>query len=268
MLDHLIGAYRRYFDQDREYYTIFYDMFGFTPHNIDLYKLALIHKSASLVLEDGTHINNERLEYLGDAIIEAITSDYLYIEFPTKSEGFLTQMRSKIVSRHSLNRLAKEMGLHERLILSTSGAMAQKDVDGDAFEALIGAVYLDKGYDFANRLLINRIFAVHLDIESILQSETDFKSRLIEWAQKEHHKIEFVTTQDGTSKGNTPIFHSTVIIGGVQVGQGYGESKKEAEQRAAHSVSQGTPSDEASDELLSRIDSYAKECVTETFSEA
>ncbi|MFI3248486.1 MAG: ribonuclease III [Rikenellaceae bacterium] len=268
MLDRLIGAYKRHFDQDKEYYAIFHDMFGYTPYNIDLYKLALIHKSASLVLEDGTHINNERLEYLGDAIIEAITSDYLYIEFPTKSEGFLTQMRSKIVSRHSLNRLAKDIGLHERLILSTSGTMAQKDVDGDAFEALIGAIYLDKGYDFVNRLLINKIFAEHLDLDSLLVSETDFKSRLIEWAQKEHHKIKFVTVQEGMSKGNKPYFHSTIIIGGVQVGQGYGESKKEAEQRAAHSVSQGTPSDEASDELLSRIDNYAKSSAVESPAES
>ncbi len=235
------------------------DMFGYIPHNIDLYKLALIHKSASLVLDDGTQINNERLEYLGDAIIEAVTSDYLYIEYPTHNEGLLTQLRSKIVSRQSLNRVAKAIEL-DRYVMSNSkgnGSTTHKHIYGDAFEAMMGAIYLDKGYDFVNRLLINRVYADHLDIDSLIMSETDFKSRLIEWAQKEHHKIEFVTTQDENSKANKPIFNSTVIIGGVQVGKGIGESKKEAEQRAAHSVSQGTPTDEASDELLSRIDSYA-----------
>ncbi|MFI3259482.1 MAG: ribonuclease III [Rikenellaceae bacterium] len=257
MFDRIFGAWRRRFDRDREYYNLFYDMFGFTPYNIDLYKLALIHKSASVVLEDGTHINNERLEYLGDAIIEAITSDYLYIEFPDKNEGFLTQMRSKIVSRHSLNSVAKALGIHERLIASSSGSVMQKNVDGDAFEALMGAIYLDKGYNFVNRLLINQIYAQYLDMNRLMLSETDFKSRLIEWAQKEYHKIEFVTEADSSSKVNKPLFHSSVYIGGLLVGHGVGESKKEAEQRAAQSVSQGALSDEESDILLGRIDSYS-----------
>ncbi len=262
MLDYIAGAWRRRFDSDKEYYNLFYDMFGFTPYNIDLYKLALIHKSASLVLEDGTHINNERLEFLGDAVIEAVTSDYLYIEFPDHSEGFLTQMRSRIVSRQSLNAIAKDLGLHQRLISSTNGSVMQKNVDGDAFEALIGAIYLDKGYDFVNRLLINQIYAQYLDLNQLLQSETDFKSRLIEWAQKQHHQIEFETEIDSSSKVNKPQFHSSVNIGGVLVGHGVGESKKEAEQRAAQSVSQGVMSDEVSDVLLNRIDSYAERIAT------
>ncbi len=263
MIDRIIGAWRRRFGDDREYYTIFYDMLGFTPYNIDLYKLALIHKSASLVLEDGTHINNERLEYLGDAVIEAITSDYLYIEFPDRNEGFLTQMRSKIVSRQSLNAIAKSLGLHRNLIASSTGSVMQKNVDGDAFEALMGAIYLDQGYDFANRLLINQIYAQYLDINTLLENETDFKSRLIEWAQKEHHKITFKTESDESSRINRPIFNSSVYIGGLLVGHGVGESKKEAEQRAAQSVSQGALSDEESDLLLNRIDTYASNNPTE-----
>ncbi|MFI3304247.1 MAG: ribonuclease III [Rikenellaceae bacterium] len=257
MFNRIIGAWKRRFGNDREYYTIFYNMLGFTPYNIELYKLALIHKSASLVLDDGTHINNERLEYLGDAVIEAITSDYLYIEFPEKNEGFLTQMRSKIVSRQSLNSIAKSLGLHQSLIASSAGSVMQKNVDGDAFEALMGAIYLDQGYNFANRLLINQIYAQYLDINTLLSNETDFKSRLIEWAQKEHHHIEFVTENDSASKVNRPLFHSSVLIGGLLVGHGVGESKKEAEQRAAQSVSQGALSDEESDILLNRIDQYA-----------
>lgn len=257
MFNQLLGAWRRHFDEDRELYKFYYDKFGFTPYNIDLYKLAMIHKSASVVLEDGMQVNNERLEYLGDAVIEAVASDYLYIEFPYKSEGFLTQMRSRIVSRTSLNAIAKSMGLHEMLVAGGNGSLMQKDVDGDAFEALMGAIYLDQGYDLVNRLLINRIFAEHLDLEQMLLSETDFKSRLIEWAQKEHHKIEFITDLDPASKANKPLFHSVIMIGGVQVGHGLGESKKCAEQRAAQSVSQGGVTDETSDQLLGQVDRYS-----------
>ncbi len=258
MFDLLRSAWRRRFDEDREYYNFFYDLLGFTPFNIDLYKLALVHKSASVVLEDGTSVNNERLEYLGDAIIEAVTSDFLYIEFPAESEGFLTQMRSRIVSRHSLNGISQQMGIHKWIVAGANGSAMQKDVDGDTFEALMGAIYLDQGYDFVNRLLINEIYACYLDLDNILVSETDFKSRLIEWAQKEHHKIEFRTVTDSASKANKPIFSSTVLIEDVQVGHGIGESKKLAEQRAAQSVSQGVPSDEASDEILNRVDRYTQ----------
>ncbi|MFR9620393.1 MAG: ribonuclease III [Rikenellaceae bacterium] len=234
-------------------------MFGFTPYNIDLYKLALIHKSASFELEDGTHINNERLEYLGDAVIEAITSDYLYIEFPTQDEGFLTKMRSKIVSRQSLNALSKSIGLHKHLIVSASNGSMQKNVDGDAFEALIGAIYLDMGYEFANRLLINKLYAQYLNMHRLVESETDYKSRLIEWAQKEHHAIVFETQKDVTSKVNAPMFHSVVKIDGLAVGHGIGSSKKEAEQMAAQSMSYDAFSNEVSDELLDRIDSYEQQ---------
>ncbi len=228
-------------------------MFGYAPHNIELYKLALIHKSASLLLEDGSQINNERLEYLGDAVIETITSDYLYIEYPTDDEGFLTQLRSKIVSRQSLNALAKAIGLDKHIICNASGSFSQKHIYGDAFEALIGAIYLDMGYEFTNRLLINNIYYKHLDLENLLQSETDFKSRLIEWAQKEHLSIKFQTSNDKESTSIRPLFYSKVIVGGVEVGHGLGESKKEAEQRAAFSVSQGV-SDEAGDYILDEVD--------------
>ncbi|MFI3280656.1 MAG: ribonuclease III [Rikenellaceae bacterium] len=232
-------------------------MFGFVPHNIDLYKLALIHKSASLVLADGSHINNERLEYLGDAVIESVTSDYLYIQYPLENEGFLTQLRSKIVSRQSLNKLARAIGLDKHIISKANGTFSQKHIFGDAFEALMGAVYLDKGYDFTNRLLINNIYYKHLDIDELLYSETDYKSRLIEWSQKEHLAIEFRTCNDKESTSLRPLFYSKVIIGGVEVGHGIGESKKEAEQRAAFSVSQGV-SDEAGDNILDQLDEIEK----------
>ena len=121
-------AVRRNYGQDKEYYRIIDELFGFVPHNIELYKLALIHKSASLVLADGRQINNERLEFLGDAVIEAVTSDYLYIEFPDRQEGFLTQLRSKIVSRQSLNTIARTIGLDRYVIANPTGSTNQKHI--------------------------------------------------------------------------------------------------------------------------------------------
>ncbi len=270
------ASFRRRFGVDREYYTLFHDMLGYTPYNIELYKLALIHRSASYQIDEeaveyseggSTSINNERLEYLGDAIIEAVTSDFLYIEFPHANEGFLTKLRSKIVSRATLNKIANSLQLNELIITSKSlngifnVGENQREIShinllGDAFEALIGAIYLDMGYDFVNRLLINEIYVDHLDMDRLQCEETDFKSRLIEWAQKEHLKIEFNTTSEQQNRNSPTHFSSTIFIGGVEVRHGFGVSKKEAEQSAAYSIAQGgvSLSDDHTDRLLNKID--------------
>ncbi len=203
------------------------DLFGFIPHNIELYKLALIHKSAS--------------------------SDYLYIEFPDRDEGFLTQLRSKIVSRQSLNALAVELGLDRQVISSGGVAVVQKHIYGDAFEAMMGAIYLDQGYDFVNRLLINKIYFRYLNIDTLTEEETDFKSRLIEWCQKHRHKVLFRTGQERGAASNRPLFYATVLIDDMEVGHGSGESKKEAEQRAALSVAESL-TDERCATLLDKFD--------------
>ena len=236
MLDFILAPLKRNFGRDKAYYRIIHSMFGFVPHNIELYKLALIHRSASLILEDGRSMNNERLEFLGDAVIEAVTSDYLFIEFPDRDEGFMTQLRSRIVSRQSLNALAVEIGLDRHIIASASAGLQQKHIFGDAFEAMMGAIYLDQGYDFVNRLLINRIFYRHLNLEEVTNSDPDYKSRLIEWCQKHHYRIDFRTNRgEGDAQGH-PLFSATVEIDGMAVGFGAGDSKKEAEQQAAWSV--------------------------------
>ena len=253
MLDFILRPIRRNFGEDKMFYCAIDDMFGFLPHNIELYKLALIHKSASIVLENGQHINNERLEFLGDAVIESVSSDYLFIEYPDKNEGFLTQLRSKMVSRQSLNSVAKRIGLDDYVITNAASGSAQKHIYGDAFEAMMGAIYLDQGYDFVNRLLINKIFAKYLKMETLAESETDFKSRLIEWCQKNHHSIHFATSHDKTYSATHPFFYSKVLIDGIEVGHGAGESKKEAEQRAAFSVSQGF-NDADCTKLLDKLD--------------
>ena len=232
-------------------------MFGFIPHNIELYKLALIHKSASLVLEDGRTINNERLEFLGDAVIEAVTSDYLFIEYSDRDEGFLTQLRAKIVSRQSLNALAIELGLDKEVISNSAATVTQKHIYGDAFEAMMGAIYLDQGYDFVNRLLINKLYYEHLNFDQLSHEETDFKSRLIEWCQKNHHHIEFRTEHDKGYSSVHPVFVSTVLIDEMETGRGSGDSKKIAEQNAAQSVA-GQFSDVAVSELLDKVDRITK----------
>ena len=253
MIDFLLRPYRRNFGENRLYYRIIDDMFGFIPHNIELYKLALIHKSASLILEDGRAINNERLEFLGDAVIEAVTSDYLFIEFPDRDEGFMTQLRSRIVSRQSLNELAVHLGLDRQVISNSGAGIVQKHIYGDAFEAMMGAIYLDQGYDFVNRLLINGIYYRYLNLDELIESETDFKSRLIEWSQKNHHRILFRTDHDQGYSSAHPVFRCTVLVDDFEGGHGSGDSKKEAEQQAAFSVAQYM-SDEQCATLLDRVD--------------
>ena len=257
MIDFLLRPLRRNFGRDRAYYRMVDDLFGFIPNNVELYKLALIHKSASLILDDGRSINNERLEYLGDAVIEAVTSDYIFIEYPDRDEGFMTQLRSKIVSRQSLNALAVQLGLDRHVISNGGVGITQKHIYGDAFEAMMGAVYLDQGYDFVNRLLINRIYYRYLNLEELTQSETDFKSRLIEWSQKNRHRVLFRTESEKNSSANHPVFYCTVLVDDMEIGHGSGDSKKEAEQHAAFSVSQYL-TDAQCASLLERVDRLSR----------
>lgn len=234
MIDWTLFYLKVVFSKDRQYYKAINKIFGVYPNNIELYKLALIHKSASIVLEDGMHINNERLEFLGDAVIESIVSDMLYIEFPYESEGFLTQLRSRIVSRNSLNELSCRIGLDRYIVSQNSfGSVARRNIYGDAFEAMIGALYLDKGFDYCNRLLINKIIKENVNISELLETETDYKSRIIEWAQKNKIKIS-ITSNIETSEESSDGQHFVAItkIEGEDKGYGIGNSKKEAEQRS------------------------------------
>ena len=253
MFDFLLRPLRRNYGRDKAYYRMVDDMFGFVPHNIELYKLALIHKSASLILDNGQTVNNERLEFLGDAVIESVTSDYLFIEFPGRDEGFLTQLRAKIVSRQSLNGLAVRLGLDKEVISNSGASIIQKHIHGDAFEAMMGAIYLDQGYEFVNRLLINDIYERYLNLDELTASETDYKSRLIEWCQKHRRSIAFRTEHDKGYAANHPLFYATVLIDGIEVGHGSGESKKGAEQQAAYSVAEYM-SDEQCASVLDRMD--------------
>ncbi len=256
MIDFILRPIRRNFGRNKSYYRLIDDMFGFIPNNIELYKLALVHKSASIDI-GGRSINNERLEFLGDAVIESITSDYLFIEYPDYNEGELTKLRSKLVSRQSLNAIACKLGLDKQIVCCRSVNATQKHVFGDAFEAMMGAIYLDQGYNFANRLLINDIYATKLSLDEVDETETDFKSRLIEWGQKSHHTVLFRTKGTPTGAGATRSFHCTVLVDNLEVGHGVGSSKKEAEQRAAQSATY-EPSDEDIARMLDKLDKMSK----------
>ena len=175
---------------------------GLYPTNIGLYKIALRHRSASVHISNGISINNERLEFLGDAIIDSIVAEFLFRHYPDKKEGFLTQMRAKIVSRTTLNRLAKHIYLEENIISYTRHNVVKKNIYGNAFEALAGAVYLDKGYKETYNWLIHQIILKYIDLDKLETTEIDFKSRLIEWGQKNKTEVLFQTneTDDEHSK--------------------------------------------------------------------
>jgi len=183
-------------------------------------------------MPDGSSVNNERLEYLGDAILDAIIADYLYLRFPNNNEGFLTQLKSKIVKRKQLNRLAFKIGISPLLILNTHQIQQKENILGNAFEALIGALYLDKGYYKTRKFVISRILEKHLNLEKLARKESDFKSRIIEWSQKNKKEIQFVN-HESTNENDQQVFVSRVMMLDVELGKGTGHSKKDAEQKAA-----------------------------------
>ncbi len=207
-------------------------MLGYYPGNIHLYKLAFRHRSASTKKINGIKINNERLEYLGDAILSAVTADFLFKKFPYKNEGFLTEMRSKIVSRASLNKLSIKLGLRQLIMMGSSPSSIAKSAGGDAFEALIGALYLDKGYNFTKNVIIKRIVNVHFDIEQLVDSEISYKSKLNEWAQKQKRNAVFKVEKEVGEK-HKKQYVVAVIIDNEIIARAQDYSIKGAENLAA-----------------------------------
>ncbi|MFA6127584.1 MAG: ribonuclease III [Bacteroidales bacterium] len=203
---------------------------GFLPGKIGLYELAFIHKSASLSDSKGNPLNYERLEYLGDAVLGVIVAEFLYIQFPDRNEGFLTKMRSKLVNGDHLSLLTQQMGLNILLDNRIQNEQANRHILGDTFEALIGAIYLDKGYRKTRRFVLNKVIRKHIDLVELEKNETNFKSQLIEWAQKNRKEITFYTDIEPYDPTH---FISFVSIGDTLFGSGTGVSKKEAEQSAA-----------------------------------
>lgn len=180
--------------ENTEFYRFFKNVLGFKPRHTNLYHTAFIHRSVPATYE-GHRINNERLEYLGDAILGAVIAEFLYKKYPLRGEGFLTEMRSKIVSRKSLGQLARKIGLVELVEHQPATDGAFKSLGGDAFEALIGAIYLDKGFRFTRRLIIKRLLNTYIDVDAVATTDWNYKSKMIDWGQKNSHKVTFETVR-------------------------------------------------------------------------
>ncbi len=228
------------FKKDKILYTAIKNLLGFYPRNIFLYKVALSHKSAPQVWLKGQLVNNERMEYLGDAVLSSIVADYLYKKFPYQNEGFLTEMRSRIVSRSRFNKLSLKMGLNNLIFQGNGAFSSSKSIYGDTFEALIGAVYLDRGYNYTRRTVIRRIIDVHLDVDEIERTDTNFKSKVLEYAQREKRTLEFRVIQE-LGEGHRKQYLVELFINNSPVSRGQDFSIKGAEQIAA---------EKACDELL------------------
>lgn len=233
MLRRLFDRLRLPFRKDRELRSALFRILGFYPQNIDYYKIAFAHKSQALRDKNGKPLNNERLEFLGDAVLESVVSDILFHHFEKRHEGFLTATRSKIVQRESLNRLAKDMGIDKLIQTSTRNHNAHSHLGGNAFEALMGAIYLDKGYKTCQKFVQKQILGRLMDLDGVANKEVNFKSKLLEWCQKNKLKQDFVMHLDDSDKQKEPLFHCTVIIETIEFGYGKGFSKKEAQQQAA-----------------------------------
>ncbi len=241
MITSLVQLFMALFSHSRNFYFSLVKILGFLPGKRRLYEIAFIHCSASTTCNNGQLINNERLEYLGDAILDAIIADYLYARFPEQDEGFLTQLRSKIVKRKQLNRLASKLGISSLLVARTNSRQNEFNLLGNAFEALIGAIYLDKGYRRTKRFVMKRILGKYLDIDHLVLKESDFKSRIIEWAQKNKQEINFVSHEQSLPDSHETYFSSQVLLMDRELGTGTGHSKKDAEQRAAENALANIP---------------------------
>jgi len=226
--------YKIYISRERAYVKKLKNLLGFVPGNLSLYRMAFRHKSVATNVKKGVKNSNERMEFLGDAVLGSVVAEVLFKLYPYKDEGFLTELRSKIVNRANLNQLARKMGFEQLIEYDNRmvGNTRQGSLLGDAFEAIIGAVYLDKGYEFTRNFLIDRIIKSHIDIHTLEQTETNFKSKLIEWCQRHGKDISFdlVENKEGES---TKLFSVHAIIDGEVLGLGKEFSKKNAEKLAA-----------------------------------
>jgi len=228
----LTPSIKLFFSSDKKLASSIKNIFGYCPHNIYLYQLAFRHKSASKEFINGLKLSNERLEYLGDAVLSSVVADYLFRKFPYKEEGFLTEMRSRIVSRSKLNRLSKKMGIDKLIESEAFCNNHSKSLYGDAFEAFVGALYLDKGYKFTRKIILKRVIEIHFDIEKLESQDVNFKSQMIEWSQKEKIPIDFkVVDEVGNGYGKQYVVE--ILVDNEVYGSGRDFSIKGAEQIAS-----------------------------------
>ena len=233
-ISNLIDAFRLHFLDEKELRRDLYQILGFYPHNIEFYKQALLHKSVGKRNENGRPQNNERLEFLGDAILDAVVGHIVFSHFEGKREGFLTNTRSKLVSRATLGKLSQEMGISQLIKSAGHSTSHNSYMNGNAFEALVGAIYLDRGYDACMRFMEKRILSQLINLDKVAYKEVNFKSKLLEWSQKNRVKLEFrEQSQTKDEQTGSPVFTTKVFLEGVEGCKGTGFSKKESHQQAS-----------------------------------
>lgn len=221
-------------EREKHLYKSVKHLIGTNPSNLELYRLAFLHASASRESVSKSYKeSNERLEFLGDSVLGMITAAYLFKKFPFKDEGFLTEIRSRMVSRESLNVLGRKLGLEEVIEYENQRktSLSRSSMYGDALEAFIGAVYLDKGFGFTQKFITQKILTQYFDLDTVVQNNPNFKSILIEWAQKEGKKVQFTLDEEGVHHNKE--FTAFVLLENEKIAEGKGYSKKKAEQNAA-----------------------------------
>ena len=232
-LNNIIDRIKLPFRKEKELFSSLYAILGFYPRNIEYYKMALMHKSIRKRNDKGKPLNNERLEFLGDAILDAAVGYIVYRHYEGKREGFLTNTRSKLVSRETLGKLANEIGLGNLLLSAGHSTSHNSYVEGNAFEALVGAIYLDRGYEACLEFFEKRILGKYIDIDKVAFKEVNFKSKLLEWSQKNRVRMEFRMLKQKKDENGSPVFSFQVMLEGVEGERGTGYSKKEAQQLAS-----------------------------------
>jgi len=203
---------------------------GYRPRNVSYFMEALTHKSYQNA--KNPILPNERLEFLGDSVLDAIVAEYLFLKYPEHEEGSLTQIKSKIVNRKTLSEIGESMGIRNHLRYNKGRAINIQGLEGNCLEAIIGAVYLDGGYEVTKACVISRIFRNHLDLNKLMEEEIDFKSRLFIWCQKKHLALEFEVTRENCTNGIWE-YEIKVNVNNISYGKGKGSSKKQAEQLAS-----------------------------------
>ena len=237
-LNDIIDRIKLPFRKEKELFSALYAILGFYPRNIEYYKMALMHKSIRKRNDKGKPLNNERLEFLGDAILDAAVGYIVYRHYEGKREGFLTNTRSKLVSRDTLGKLANEMGLGQLLVSSGHSTSHNSYLEGNAFEALVGAIYLDRGYDACLEFFEKRVLGKYINLDKVAFKEVNFKSKLLEWSQKNRVRMEFQMLKQLKDDNGSPIFSFQVMLEGVEGEKGKGYSKKEAQQMASRETLQ------------------------------
>ncbi|MEZ4805600.1 MAG: ribonuclease III domain-containing protein [Bacteroidia bacterium] len=224
------------FSKDKKLYQKLYNILGFYPGRISLYKIAITHNSyRHLTGKDNRQGNNERLEFLGDAVLGMLVAEKLYIKYPYENEGFLTETRSKIVGRSKLNLIGKKMGIHQLLNYDQklkNNPVFIDSITGNAFESLIGAIYLDKGFEFTKRFIIEKIIEHHIDFTELLLQELSYKAKLVKWAQKEKRRIDF-NLKSVEIENKRKVYEVSILLDGEELITGRNHSKKIAEEIAS-----------------------------------